>query len=261
MSDPTHLFLLIPNDSGSTWLQNIISLCTNCVSFSPGLDGKGVCRNAAVYPTQEINKLFSEKKEMWGNPEEYNWEMIKFFWQRTWSENENYYTADPQVYLEKTPQAIYASDMYVEHFDNVRFIISIRNPYAVSEGMRRTIGAHVSIERCIKHWVECAKRQIYNCETFGNVALKITYEELVGKYRSVERRIKHLVPGLYDIDFTKEASAHSLEGMKTKSLTDFNGRQINNLSQKDISIINRELKHVPEVLEYFGYELMSGGLQ
>jgi len=207
-----------------------------------------------VYPNQEINKLFSEQKEMWGNPDEYSWELIKILWERAWSDNPRYDTADPRVYLEKTPQAIYASDMYVEHFDNARFLILIRNPYAVAEGMRRTIIADVDIQRCIKHWIRCAQRQIYNYETYKDIAIQITYEELVGNPRDVEQKIRQFIPALHDIDFTKAAAAHSLEGMKPKPVTDFNERQIKNLSAEDIATINQELAQVPEVMEHFGYQ-------
>jgi len=255
MSDPIHLFLLVPNDSGSTWLQNNISHCRNCVSFSEGLDGKGGVANTHAYPNQEINKLFSEKKEMWGDPEEYSWELIKLLWNKIWSENQHYETADPRVYLEKTPQAIYVSDMYVEHFDNVRFIISIRNPYAVAEGMRRTILADVDIGRCARHWIECAKRQIYNMNKYKDISVTLKYEALIEYPDLIEERIRRVIPALHDIDFSKAAAAHSLEGMKTKPLTDFNERQIKNLSAEDIDTINQELGRVPEVLEYFGYKM------
>jgi len=255
MSDPVHLFLLIPNDSGSTWLQNNISHCRNCVSFSEGLDGKGATATTQAYPNQEINKLFSEKKEMWGDPGEYSWELIKILWNKVWSEHPHYETADPRVYLEKTPQAIYVSDMYVEHFDNVRFIIAMRNPYAVVEGMWRTTG--VDIGRCIRHWIRCAQRQIYNYETYKDIAIRITYEELVGNPRDVEQKIRQFIPALHDIDFNKAAAAHSLEGMKSKPLTDFNERQIKNLSVEDIETINPVLRQDTRVLSYFGYELME----
>jgi len=133
MSDPVHLFLLVPNDSGSTWLQNVISLCSNCVSFSPGLDGKGACDHKAAYPNMEINKLFSEKRHLWERPDAYDWEAIKDAWYAAWSKNKHYQTANPRVYLEKTPQAVFSSGMYIEQFDNVRFIIMSRNPYAAAE--------------------------------------------------------------------------------------------------------------------------------
>jgi len=258
MSDPVHLFLLVPNDSGSTWLQNVISLCSNCVAFSPGLDGKGACAKKAAYPNMEINKLFSEKSYLWETPDAYDWEAIKTAWHAAWSENKHYQTANPRVYLEKTPQAIFSSGMYIEQFDNVRFITMSRNPYAVAEGMRRTILADVTIDRCIRHWIRCAKRQLYNYEMYKDIAIQITYEELVGNPRGVEQKIRQLIPALHDIDLTREVAAHSLEGMKVKPLTDFNERQIKNLSAKDIATINQELEQVPEILEYFGYKMIKG---
>jgi hypothetical protein len=219
------------------------------------LDGKGACVGKAAYPNMEINKLFSENSDLWRTSGAYDWKAIKEAWHAAWAENEHYKTADPKVYLEKTPQGIFASDMYVEQFDNTRFIIMTRNPYAVAEGMRRTILADVSIERCIKHWIKCAQRQMYNYEKYKNIAIEITYEELVSAPRTVEQKIRQFIPALNDVDLTGEVAAHSLEGMKVKPLTDFNERHINNLSDKDIAIINKELEKVPGVLEHFGYDL------
>ncbi len=253
MFEAIHLFLLVPNDSGSTWLQNNISLCSNCVSFSPGLDGKGVCDGTTAYPNQEINKLFSENIPLWESPGEYDWEAIKKRWYQAWSESGH----NPQVYLEKTPQAIYASDMYVEQFDNVRFIIMVRNPHAVAEGMRRTILGEVDIGRCARHWIECAKRQMYNMKKYREISVTMRYEDLIEYPEVTAERIRSCIPALHDIDFSKEAAAHSLEGMKSKPLTDFNEQQIKNLSAEDITIINQELEQVPEVLEYFGYKIIG----
>ncbi|KKN22539.1 hypothetical protein LCGC14_0914040 [marine sediment metagenome] len=244
MSD-THLFLLVPNDSGSTWLQNNLSQCVNCSSFSRSLDGKGVA--GAAYPNQEINKLFSEQKEMWSNPEEYDWVTIKALWKEAWSDN--------QVYLEKSPQAIYASDMYVEHFNDVRFIISIRNPYAVAEGMRRTIPQEVEIDRCARHWVECAKQQIANIEKYSDISVVTTYEDIIKDSVSFENKLRELIPALHDVDLNKEAQSHSMDGLASQKLIDYNQRHIDNLSAIDIHRINLQLE--PEVLEYFGYELLT----
>ncbi len=255
-----YLFLLIPNDSCSTWLQNSIALCSNCVAFPNGRTGFGIGRGttvSGVFPNQEINKLFSENIPLWSTPDAYDWEVIKTNWHASWSECEHYHDADPRVYLEKNPSSVYASDMYVEHFDNVRFIIMTRNPYAVAEGMRRTIPADVSIQRCITHWIRCAERQIYNYETHKDIALEFTYEELVNNPRVAEQKIRQFIPALHDIDFTKDATSHCIDGMKSQPLINFNDRHIQNLSTEDIALINQELVQVPEILEYFGYVLLN----
>jgi SAM-dependent methyltransferase len=266
MSD-THLFLLVPNDSGSTWLQNNLTLCTHCVGFPGGRTGKGVgagddYENSTSYPNQEINKLFSENISLWEEPDAYNWTVIKDNWNRAWSQHEHWGAEGPRVLLEKSPAAIYASDMYVEHFDNVRFIIMTRNPYAVAEGMRRTIGREdVNIERCIKHWIRCAQRQISNYEKYKDISLELTYEELVLDPRGVEDKIRGFLPQLEDIDFTKAADAHALDGgIRPRPLVDYNDRQIKRLSCRDIHIINRELSKVPEILEHFGYEMIPSNI-
>ena len=255
MSD-IHLFLLVPNDSGSTWLQNIISQCANCISFSEGLDGKGVCAGTNAYPGMSINKLFSENLELWSNPGNFYWSEIKSLWFEKWSENLNYQSADPRVYLEKTPMSIFIASQLVEQFNNVRFIIMNRNPYAVVEGMRRTIPEEVSIERCAAHWSLSARQQLHNLLVYKDISLGLTYEELVNSPKETERKIKEFIPELHDLDLSKPAAAHSLEGTDPLPLMDFNTRHINNLNNLDIGLINKALVRIPEVLEHFGYELM-----
>lgn len=270
MSDvePVYLFLLIPNDSGSTWLYNCISLCDNAVSFKSkqfpgGIDGQGVCYYSVgedvAFPKAK-NKVFSEKSYLWSTPDAWDWNVIKTQWSNAWSQNEHYLTANPKVYLEKTLVSVFSADMYTENFDNVRFIIVNRNPYAVAEGVRRTergLDNNFSILRCVKHWVACSKRQMYNFEKYKEISIKISYEDLAADPRDVEHKIKQLIPPLHDMDLTKEAEAHSLEGTKYLPFIDFNGRQIKNLSQQDVWIISEELKKVPEVMEYFGYEVLD----
>jgi hypothetical protein len=257
MSNDIHLFLLVPNDSGSTWLQNNISLCENVISFKEGLDGKGVCAGTGAYPCPELdsNKLFTENII-----EEFDWDVIKNLWSVEWGKSNHYKTTNPRVFLEKTPQAVFFSDHYVEQFDNVRFIIMIRHPYAVAEGTRRTIrqnpsiSVDVSIERCVKHWIKCAQRQMYNARTYADCSLEIKYEDLVGDPRMSESKIKSFLPALHDLDLTKAASANTLDGPISLPITDFNQRHIDNLTIQDVRRMNRELVQVPEVLEYFGYE-------
>ncbi|MBD3260638.1 MAG: methyltransferase domain-containing protein [Candidatus Altiarchaeales archaeon] len=261
MSD-SYLFLLIPNDSCSTWLQNNLALCANCVAFPGGRTGKGIgagdnYANSGVYPNQEINKLFSENIPLWAGRDSYDWDVIKDRWKAAWSQHEHYHTANPKIFMEKSPTALFAADMYVENFDNVQFIIMTRNPYAMSEGMRRTINRQdVTIGRCIKHWVRCAEQQIHNYQKYKDIALELTYEELVRDPRGVEQKIREFIPALHDVDLNRKAEAHSIDGLKSKPLMDFNSRHIQNLSSQDIREINRELEKVPEILEYFGYKLM-----
>jgi hypothetical protein len=262
MSDK-HLFLLIPNDSGSTWLQNIISLCDNCVSFSESLDGKGACGTTGAYPNQpfNLNKLFSEEKERWQDPDEYNWAQIKSLWAKKWSTSPHFETASPRVFLEKTPQAIYSADMRSQHFDNSRFVISIRNPYAVCEGIRRTVRVtaphfeNISIERCARHWLECAKQQLTNIEKYKDTSVTITYEELTSDPQRFENELRDLIPDLYDIDLSKEASSHSVAGTASRELTNYNQKHIDNLNKKDIAGITGVLRQEINVLNYFGYHL------
>ncbi|WP_233245677.1 hypothetical protein [Marinicauda salina] len=62
---------------------------------------------------------------------------------------------------------------------------------------------------------------------------------------------------LDDIDYRRSMKVHSLDGSVERPLTNLNDKQIARLSPEQIAEITRVLSREPELLDYFGYELMD----
>lgn len=270
----THLFILGMNDSGTTFLQNVLSHCPNCVSFRHpkqrphGMEGQGVAywkkKQKGWYPRDidhQVVKVFSEKAEIWREGSgKWNWKEIKNAWNEAWKKNDHFGKADPKVFLEKTPSSLFSVPMYENNFPGCRFLIIHRNPYVVCEGIRRTVKQHkkrdYSLKRCAEHWLACSKQQIENIERLCDEgkAIWFKYEDMVTKPGNIQKRIRQFIPALSDLDIRKEARCHSMDGNKYQPLKNYNNRQLKNLSPEDYAEINAVLDTAPEVLKFFGYQ-------
>lgn len=272
--DDQHLFILGMNDSGTTFLQNALSHCGNCVSFRHpkkrphGMEGQGVSywkkKQKGWYPRDidhQVVKVFSEKAEIWREPSNrWNWKEIKAAWNEAWKQNANWGKATPRVMIEKTPSSLFSVEMYKAHFPDCRFLIIHRNPYVVCEGIRRTVKQHkkrdYSLARCAEHWLACSIQQMENIQRFctSGEAIWFKYEDMVTKTGHVEQRIKDFVPALHDLDLRKPSQCHSLDGNKAQPLQNYNNKQLKNLKPEDYAEINAVLDTAPEVLKFFGYQ-------
>ena len=273
-----HLFILAMNDSGSTYLQNCLSHCQNCVSFRHpakrphGLEGQGASywkkKNKGWYPRDidhGVVKVFSEKAGIFSDPKKFNWKEIKGAWNEMWRQNPHHGQAKPKIFLEKTPSSLFTVDMYEKQFPDARFLIMHRNPYVVCEGIRRTVKHHkkkdYSLARCAEHWIKCSQQQMENIKrlTAEGKAVWFKYEDMVTRTGGVEEKIKRFVPAFTDLDLRKPSMCHSMDGNKgaAKPLTNYNNKQLKQLSEEDFAEINTVLDKYPEVMNFFGYQMRS----
>ncbi len=267
-----NLFILGMNDSGTTFLQNTLSECVNCVSFQGkkrpnGMEGQGVSfwkkKQKGWYPRdldQGITKLFSEKKEVWENPKNFNWKEIKGSWNEAWKQNPHWNKADPKILLEKTPSAIFSVDIYRKQFPQGKFIIIHRNPYAICEGIQRTVKKYKKVtydlERCAKHWVECSIKQIQNIDLLckDGSAIWFKYEDMVTKPELIAKQIKDFMPALHDISFRKNVMCHSMDPAQKRPIVNYNNRHLKNLASDQFKKINQTLEKCPDIMKFYGYE-------
>lgn len=261
------------NDSGTTFLQNSLHNCSNCISFHHpkkrphGIEGQGVCYYKGKkknYPRDidhGVMKLFSEKKQIWQDEAKFNWPEIKKAWDEAWRKNPKWHKTKKKVLLEKTPSSLFSLLQYVKQFPNALFIILIRDPYAVCEGIKRTTDKKkkgYSIERCAKHWVKCSKQQKENIAILDDKCILIKYEDLVTNTNEVQQRIRQFIPLLEDIDFFKKARAHCIDGSRKQPVKDFNKKQLQNLNKKQFYAISDVLLENMDIMSYFGYKIRTG---
>jgi hypothetical protein len=255
-----YLFIICMNNSGSTLLERVMSECDNAVGFpAPGgpdqqVNGQGFVPDLMPIPGKMVPKcrrIWSEQAAILANELHYQWPRIKQRWHEEWAKNPKFATANPRVFLEKSPPNIFRAAMLQKYFRDSWFILMQRNPYAVAEGIRRR--AKLSIERCIQHWIRCARQQVRNEKTLRR-AIKLNYEELSKNPEACRQRVTGFMPELSDLDIGREVEVHSLDGRVRQPIVNYNAKQIALLSKEDLAEINRHLDTVPEIMSHFGYE-------
>ena len=251
------LFIICMNNSGSTLLEHILSRCRNAVGLPPpgGPDHQvnGQRFVKAYMPTPDrlkCRRTWSEQAAILQDELRYQWSAIRGIWREHWACNPKFGTANPRVFLEKSPPNVFRAAMLQKHFANSFFILMQRNPYAVAEGIRRR--AQIPIGRCVEHWVRCAQQQIRN-EQLLHRTISLNYEDLCERPDMCRQRVIDLIPQLDDIDVRQQVTVHSLDGHLQQPILNYNDRQIALLSQGDLVEINRQLDKLPEVMEHFGY--------
>lgn len=255
-----YLFIICMNNSGSTLLERILSRCRNAVGFpAPGgpdkqVNGQGFVREFMPVPrnmTPNCSRIWSEGANVLEDESRYDWPKIKQRWREVWARNPKFQTANPPVFLEKSPPSVFRASMLQSHFGNSFFVLLTRNPYAVAEGIRRR--AKLSIERCVQHWIRCAQQQVRNEQNLRR-NIRLSYEDLSEKPEYCRDKLVQFVPELSDLDLGEDVAVHSMEGQVRQRIVNYNAKQIATLSSDDLAAINRYLDEVPEIMAHFGYD-------
>jgi hypothetical protein len=250
------------NNSGSTVLERVLRDCRNAIAFPAEPDaqtnGQQFAREYMPIPgriDKKFRRIWTEHTDILEDESRYNWPMIKKRWRMRWSRNPKFDIANTRVFLEKSPPNVLRAPMLQKHFENSFFILMQRNPYAVSEGIRRRTG--LPLDRCIRHWIRCAKKQMQN-ESELRRAIRLDYEDLSERAQFCRDEIMKLIPELNDLDIGKNVAVQAIDGKVRQPIVNYNRKQIALLSKEDLSEINRHLEQAPEVMAHFGYEYIRG---
>jgi hypothetical protein len=247
------------NNSGSTLLERVLKDCRNVVGFlAPGgpdeqVNGQRFVTDLMPTPGKlevKSRRIWTEQENILTDESRYNWPAIARRWRREWSRNPKFRTANPRIFLEKSPANVLRANMLQTHFPDASFILMQRDPYAVAEGIRRR--TNLPLGRCIQHWIRCAQRQLHNEETLER-ATRLNYEDLSEHPDACREQLVKFLPELTDLNLRKEVSVQSIEGKVRRPIINYNEQQIARLSDEDIDEINRHLKGVPELIAHFGY--------
>jgi len=283
------LFLIIPNNNGSTILYKYLSHLDN---FIPLLNHKGAPDEGekllfrqyktieespmpvpAYYEPHNPNYRLHQKnnpvvpglgriwgsvnyQDIFGNRELFRWAQIKEDWMKVWKGNNKYH--DRAILLEKSPTNPAWATMLQEEFENSYFIVSIRDPYATCAGIRKRIkisqNHELDIEQCILHWIETAKLQIKNISELKN-SIHFTYEDLCRDQSLIKEKIRTLLPDVEELDllFDTVVDGRDYGGV----IESRNGGAIKTLTDSDLDLINKHLIKNMELLEFFNYNLIN----
>ena len=242
---PTHLFVLSPNNSGSTLLTQYIGRCSD-VARLPAEGQFMKCFRGPNPVSLGVKHLFTEKRAEFENPSSYDWDAIKEGWNRHW-----YASGVKSVNLEKSPTGILRADQLLKHFPYCRFLILTRDPYAVVEGISRRLESD-EYERIARHVFESLRVQKANCEAYADISLRLRYEDICDDPYAAERQLGEFLGALIDVDFSDIIHIKDYH----QRVENLNSQQISRLPSNAIGMINREFD--AETCSFFGYELRKG---
>lgn len=252
------LFVALPNGSGSTIVYDVISKSKNVVALPK--EGHYYFGSRSGFNPFIKGMVWTEDLVNLQNPLKYDWPSIEQFWCRQWRKVDVNGYEQGSVLMEKSPPNVGRAKMMQDHFgaDNCAFILGLRNPYAVVEGLIRRFD--FPVERCVQHWVQCARLQVENKKLLKNWVW-ISYEDMYSQPLEVNKRVRELFLGrLDDVDFSNAmVSVHNLhdnDGARQRSIVDFNSEQIARLSNDQINHVTSLLMPHLHMIEKLGYNLI-----
>jgi hypothetical protein len=240
-----HLFLLVPNNSGSTLLHDLIATSSSVAT----LPTEGQFHHNFVGPDPiklNVKHFFTIKEETFKNKKNYEWSIIKNSWNGSWKKNNN----NASIFLQKSPTDIVRAEMLLEQFSDARFIMMIRNPYAVVEGILRG-NPDALIEDAAQHALRCLEIQLENSEKYQN-DLVLRYEDLTEDTENVVNNIMNYLQ-INDISYQQE---FSIKGYCSR-IKNMNIEQIKRLTDTQIKSINKIFSLKLDVLQECGYDLID----
>ena len=252
----SHMFLIIPNNSGSTFLTQALATCRQ--TWNLIVEGQFAFGFTGPNTADHGHLLWSLPpwRDRLADPAAYDWPRNRRAW---------YFQAfarDPQasVFVTKAPPFLLLIDTLRRHFRNTKFSFMVRNPYAVCEGIYRYHRAQPLppdmdyFEAAAEHSVNCLALQRDNLETHGSRGVFFTYETMCDEPERVERKIRSLMPELDDLKLRQKLP---VKKHYNQMLTNMNAQQIARLTPEQIVVINRVFRRRRDVLDYFGYEIME----
>lgn len=246
----THLFLLCPNNSGSSFLIGAINRSNNVWSLSregqhvPGFKGphsRGTDSSLTWGAKPELIELFRD-------PKNYDWARTR----QAWYFQATAHHSSANIFAAKSPPFLLFPEMLREHFANTRFIIMLRNPYAMAEGiLRRRPRSRAMTAEVAEHVAKCFECQTQNLETLTGQSIFFTYEDMCDRPDATKAALAEFLPGLNDIEFHE---AVPVKGMYDQSVTNFNDAQITRLDAEQVEALNELFRPHANLFAKFGYD-------
>ena len=266
-----HLFVICPNDSGSSFLLRALEACR--MVWRLPREGVQMHGYAGPLPTRPygpdgwIPGLLWAAAPRWidlfSNPRNYDWPRTRKAWYF------HAFAADEcaSVFVTKSPPHVLCVEHLDRHFHNARFLFMVRNPYAVAEGIcryyrksfpPRYLGQFKARGKSLPtaaatHAVNCLAWQRRNVETWRSQSTFFTYERMCAEPEAVAEAIRALVPRLEDLNLRQRIKVKSYD----ETLTNMNARHFARLETADLAAFNGVFEIHERTLAHFGYEVMA----
>ena len=259
----THIFVTTGNNSGSTFILNLLDLCKNTICFPRNegevgytiSEGQHLSGSMPNFKLSNDGLVWTEQLDKVCNPVNYQWECIKKSWGEEWRKSKNFHNKE-RIFVEKSPHNLGRVHILQEEFDNAWFLIQVRNPYVVSEGIRRRMGSSCDIRRAGLHSIRMLGLAKTSLEKYEQV-LAWRYEDLFCKPDIIQNMIADSIIGLEDFSLQEVIPSKMMGGYQESKLIDQNQRQLDSLSEKDIRILNSVFDEYSNIMTFFNYRRLK----
>lgn len=281
----THLFVIAPNNSGSTFLSLALAGCRHAWSLPTearnvaGFVGPKAVRNwRAPAAWAGDPHVLADSARIWAGEPRWRETLADesaYDWPGNlsrWHFHASSPAATADVFVAKSPLDIFVVDALVRHAAGARFLFVVRNPYALCEGichnlrerLRRKWPVGMRAEpmpleaAAARHVVACFSLQRANWQTHRQRGALIAYERMCAEPERVAAQIRTLAPSLGDLKLRQRLAVGKGSSRRyDRMLGDMNAEQIARLDSAQIVAFNRVFRDHEDAFAHFGYSLMG----
>jgi len=248
-----HLFVIAPNNSGSTLLRESIIASTGCWSLSR--EGQHAAAFAGPSTRGTGTRLIwaaSASRLAQFSGRAYDWPRIRASWH-----------AEARALNPASPLFITSSPPFLLHvaalrraFSPARFLFLVRNPYAVVESILRRADQQALepgeeiVSAAATHALRCLQLQRHNLGLFASDGLALRYEDICADPPRAADRLRAFMP---ELDGFEWQPGLLVKGVATIGQVDRNAEQIARLPADQRAVIDGVFSRDPETLSAFGY--------
>ena len=250
-----HVFVISPNQSGSTFLIRALGLCNQAWE----LPREGQHAFGFVGPDtlkRDVSLTWAASAEdiaFVSDAASYDWSQTR----KAWYFQASAASLDAKIFVTKSPPFLLIADQLVANFKQTSLIYMVRNPYAVVEGIARRTCDRTKrldiLDRAARHVLGCFEHQRKNLKLNHRASIFLTYEDMCANPLEVQKKIVGIIPEFDDLRLDRKIK---VKGIYDERLRDMNADQIGRLGSEDLKTVNSVFRPRKAILDYFGYDLI-----
>lgn len=251
-----NLFVIAPNNSGSTLLRTALATSPNVWSLEregqhiPGFTGPSTRGTGLRLIWASSEQRLSHFQGEAG----YDWARNKLLW----------YSAaqgaaqSARIFVTSSPPFLFQMQALSDVFNPAQFILLIRDPYAAAEGIIRRASQQPLypdeniVDAAARHVAACFRQQAENRRLYPDAAMTLTYEDLCDHPEESAARISDFAPALSALDFNR---SFSVKDKLSRKISNHNEAQISRLTRAQILRLTAIFRQAKPQIQSFGYAL------
>lgn len=251
-----HLFVLSPNNSGSTFVAKALARCA--AAWSLPTEGQLVFGFVGPKPRDTGRRFIWAAEREWmaeyGDPTGFDWHKTR----RAWYAQASARDAHASILVEKSPPFLLVAEQLRATFHNARFLVMVRDPLATCEGILRARSRSLGEQRkdvrrlAAQHVIHCFEQQSRNLAKLASCSVLFTYEMLCEQPSHCAEKVRAVAPEFDDLDFDIRLR---VKGAYDERLRNMNEEQRARLDPADRAFIENMLQSRRELFAEFGYRV------